>query len=299
MFREMLLMFGLMLLMFQMISCEDQTCRLNKAEICYAALGHKLSLQMVPESRHYDARIQHLITGNRTVDPSCRIINDMMKKGKNCDLYMNRSNVMISNGAVIINHVIREDSGRYTLQLIDSIGSETHAELQVNVEAPIGSVKVSVNCSSGERRVFCSSDGDELIFSWTLNGLPQTEGNEIFVLDDKTSGNISCGVKNHVSRGEKSITLNYCTESTTVSVTSSLTNSTLVSTYGTSLSDSNLTSTQTPGELFSLLADSVPVVFVTVWILQMMILLFLLGGFHIYIRNTHTSGGKLEEETSL
>ncbi|KAA0709842.1 hypothetical protein E1301_Tti023461 [Triplophysa tibetana] len=115
-----------------------------------------------------------------------------------------------------------------------------------NHSSPIGSVKVSVNCSSGERRVFCSSDGDELIFSWTLNGLPQTEGNEIFVLDDKTSGNISCGVKNHVSRGEKSITLNYCTESTTVSVTSSLTNSTLVSTYGTSLSDSNLTSTQTP-----------------------------------------------------
>ncbi|KAA0709840.1 hypothetical protein E1301_Tti023463 [Triplophysa tibetana] len=136
MFREMLLMFGLMLLMFQMISCEDQTCRFNQTEICYAVLGHKLSLQMVPESRHYDAQIQHLITGNRTVDPSCRIINDMMKKGKSCDLYMNRSDVTFSNGAVIINHVIREDSGRYTLQLIDSTGSETHAELQVNVKDP-------------------------------------------------------------------------------------------------------------------------------------------------------------------
>ncbi|XP_056626267.1 uncharacterized protein LOC130438386 isoform X2 [Triplophysa dalaica] len=226
----MLLMFGLMLLMFQMISCEDQMCRFNQTEICYAVLGHKLSLQMVLDPQHYEATLKHHKTGDKTVDPTCKIKNDTIKENT-CDLYKSRSDVMIINGTVIINHVIREDSGRYTLVLTDSTGSETSAELQMNVEAPIGSVKVSVDCRSGERRVFCSSDGDELIFSWTLNGLPHSDGNDTIVLDDETSGNISCGVKNHVSRGEKSITLNYCTESTTVSVTSALTNSTLVSAY--------------------------------------------------------------------
>ncbi|XP_056626146.1 uncharacterized protein si:zfos-741a10.3 [Triplophysa dalaica] len=135
MFREMLLMFGLMLLMFQMISCEDQMCRFNQTEICYAVLGHKLSLQMVLDPQHYDATLKHLKTGNKTVDPTCRIKNDKIKENM-CDLYKSRSDVMISNGAVIINHVIREDSGRYTLVLTDSTGSETSAELQMNVKGP-------------------------------------------------------------------------------------------------------------------------------------------------------------------
>lgn len=255
MFREMLLMFGLMLLMVQMISCVDQICRFGQTEICYVSLGHKLSLQMVLDSQQYDATLKHHKTGDTKVDPVCKIKNDKKSSVSSCDLYNNRSDVMISNGSVIIKRVMREDSGTYTLKLIDSTGAETSQELQVNVEAPIGSVNVSINCTSGKRRVFCSSDGDELIFNWTLNGAPQTERNNWIHLDDETSGNISCSVKNNVSHEEKSIILHYCTESTTVSVTShvtsTLTNSTLASGHGTSLSDSNLTCTQTSGELSS------------------------------------------------
>ncbi|XP_057183115.1 uncharacterized protein si:zfos-741a10.3 [Triplophysa rosa] len=131
--REMLVMFGLMLLMLQMISCVDQTCRFNQTEICYAALGHKLSLQMVPDSQHYDATLKHHKTGDTTVDPTCKIKNDTIKR---CDLYVIRSDVLITNGAVIINGVIREDSGKYTLDLYDSTGSVTYKELHVNVEVP-------------------------------------------------------------------------------------------------------------------------------------------------------------------
>ncbi|XP_057183129.1 uncharacterized protein LOC130549808 isoform X5 [Triplophysa rosa] len=220
--REMLVMFGLLLLMLQMISCVDQTCRFNQTEICYAALGHKLSLQMVPDSQHYDATLKHHKTGDTTVDPT----------------------------------------------------------------SPIGSVKVSVNCTSGERRVFCSSDGDELIFSWTLNGLPQTEGNDSIGLDDETSGNISCGVKNHVSHGEKSIPLNYCTGSTTVSVTSALTNSTPASAHGTSLSDSNLTCTQTSEELSSLW-KFLPVGLIVLGCVTGILVVLFITVYHIYKRKKH------------
>ncbi|XP_057183126.1 uncharacterized protein LOC130549808 isoform X2 [Triplophysa rosa] len=281
--REMLVMFGLLLLMLQMISCVDQTCRFNQTEICYAALGHKLSLQMVPDSQHYDATLKHHKTGDTTVDPTCKIKNDTIKR---CDLYVSRSDVLITNGAVITNGVIREDSGKYTLDLYDSTGSVTYKELHVNVEAPIGSVKVSVNCTSGERRVFCSSDGDELIFSWTLNGLPQTEGNDSIGLDDETSGNISCGVKNHVSHGEKSIPLNYCTGSTTVSVTSALTNSTPASAHGTSLSDSNLTCTQTSEELSSLW-KFLPVGLIVLGCVTGILVVLFITVYHIYKRKKH------------
>ncbi len=54
--------------------------------------------------------------------------------------------------------------------------------------APIGSVEVSIICSSsGVMGVFCSSDGDPLM-----------------------DGNISCSLKNHVSHEEKTIRLKPC-----------------------------------------------------------------------------------------
>ncbi|XP_052010670.1 uncharacterized protein LOC127663205 [Xyrauchen texanus] len=195
-------------------NCVEMFCRFNQTDPCYAALGHKLYLQMVT-----DTRDQHLC-------------------------------------------VIRTDSGTYTLVLYNSYGSITHdVYLPVIVEAPIGSVEVSINCSSsGEKRASCSSEGDQLNFRWTLNGQELEDRNNIIHLDEETSGNIICTVNNHVSRGQKNISVNRC-----------------------------------PVEC------SVSVVFVVVWSLEMMLLLTLLGGFHIYIRycSTHTSGRKQEEEITL
>ncbi|KAK9963806.1 hypothetical protein ABG768_006968 [Culter alburnus] len=236
------LIFGLMLL--KTAACLEVNCSFNQSDPCYTALGHKLNLLMVDTSR-YDLKILKIINFNSD-DPVCRVKNDMMKE---CDLFNKRPEVSVINGILIINGVIRADSGTYRLILEDSYGRETSRDLQVIVEAPIGSVEVSIICSSsGVMRASCSSDGDPLLFSWTLNGDPLMDGN-IIDLDEGTDGNISCSVKNHVSHQQKTVSVKHCPES---------------------------------------------VVFVLVWCFQMMFLLGLLGGFHIYMR--HTSGKKQEDQ---
>ncbi|XP_026135240.1 uncharacterized protein LOC113113341 [Carassius auratus] len=218
----MMLIFGLMLL--QTAACLDRFCWFGQSDPCYTALGHKLNLMMVQDASKYDLKIKKRIN-NTADDPVCRVKNGRMRETE-CDLYNNRPEVTVINGSVIINRVIRTDSGNYRLTLESSDGTETSRDLQVIVEAPIGSVNVSVNCSSsGVMRVFCSSDGDQLLYSWTLNGDPLKDGNSSIDLDEGTEGNISCSVKNHVSHAQKTIRLKPCPEPTTAAVTSSATSS--------------------------------------------------------------------------
>ncbi|XP_016113360.1 uncharacterized protein [Sinocyclocheilus grahami] len=224
----------------------DRFCRFDQSDPCYAALGHKLNLLMVLDASKYYRELRKRM--DNTADyPVCLLINDMMR---NCDLYNNRPEVTVINGTLIINRVNSADSGNYKLYFPDSWYSE---DLQVIVEAPIGSVEVSINCSSsGVMRVSCSSEGDPLLYSWTLNGGPLMDGNSSIDLDEGTDGDISCSVKNHVSHAQNTIRLKPCA------------------------------------------VCSVSVVFVLVWCLQLMVLLGLLGGFHIYMR--HTSGKKQEDQ---
>ncbi|XP_016109467.1 uncharacterized protein [Sinocyclocheilus grahami] len=206
-FREMLLIFGLMLLLQTACACLDRFCWLNQTDPCYAALGHKLNLLMALNTS--DMKIQKRISNNSTTDPVCRVKYGRMR---DCDLYSNRPEVTVINGTLIINRVIRADSGNYTLKLDHrSDGSETSTDLQVNVEAPVGSVEVSIRCSSsGAMRASCSSEGDQLLYSWTLNGDPLMDGNPSTDLDEGTDGSISCSVKNHVSHGQTAISLKPC-----------------------------------------------------------------------------------------
>ncbi|KAK2891359.1 hypothetical protein Q8A67_014002 [Cirrhinus molitorella] len=136
---------------------------------------------------------------------------------------------------------------------------------------PIGSVEVSIICSSsGVMRVSCSSEGDLLLYSWTLNGDPLMDGNSSIDLDEETDGDISCSVKNHVSHMQKTIRVKPCSGATIAPATSSLTSAVTISTHT------------------SECVCSVSVEYVLVWCFQLMVLLGLLGGFHIYMR--HTSG---------
>ncbi|XP_058653824.1 uncharacterized protein LOC131553285 [Onychostoma macrolepis] len=267
----MMLIFGLMLLL-QTAACLDQFCRFGQSDPCYAALGHKLNLLMVLNTSKYDLKIIKRINNTKD-DPVCRVKYGRMRMSE-CDLYNNRPEVTVINGTLIINRVIRADSGNYTLTLDRSDGTVTSGDLQVIVEAPIGSVEVSSICSSsGVMRVFCSSEGDQLLYSWTLNGDPLMDGNSSIDLDEGTDGNISCSVKNHVSHAQKTIRAKPCPGANTATVTSSVTSAVT-------------SSTQT--------SECVSVVFVLVWCFQLMVLLGLLGAFHIYMR--HTSGEKQEDQ---
>ncbi|XP_043089115.1 uncharacterized protein LOC122335352 [Puntigrus tetrazona] len=225
----------------------DWFCSFDQYGPCYTALGDKLNL-MLDASKH-DLKIQKRINNTRD-DPVCRVKKGRMKMTE-CDLYNNRTEVTVINGTLIVNPVIRTDSGNYILTVYNSDGSEISRDLQVIVEAPIGSVEVSITCSSsGVMRVSCSSEGDQLLYSWTLNGDPLKDGNSSIDLDERSDGDISCSVKNHVSHAQNTTRLKPC--------------------------------------------SSLSLVFVLVWCLQLMVLLGLLGAFHIYMR--HTSGKKQEDQ---
>ncbi|XP_056626027.1 pregnancy-specific glycoprotein 22-like isoform X2 [Triplophysa dalaica] len=266
-------------------------CRFNQTEICYAVLGHKLSLQMDPESQRYDATLKHHKTGNKTVDPTCKIKNDKIKENT-CDLYKSRSDVMISNGAVIINHVIREDSGRYTIVLTDSTGSETSAELQMNVKGE------DQMCRFNQTEICYAVLGHKL----SLQMDPESQHYDAYIQHLKTGDRTvdpTCKIKNDKIK-ENTCDL-YKSRSDVMIINGTVIINNVIredsGRYTIVLTDS--TGSETSAELQMNVKDSGSVVFVIVWSLQMMILLLLLGGFHIYIRNTHTSGGKLEEDTAL
>ncbi len=110
----------------------DQFCRFNQSDPCYAALGHKLNLLMVLDASKYDLKIIKRINNTKD-DPVCRVRNGRMRMNE-CDLYNNRPEVTVINGTLIINRVIRADSGNYRLTLDHSDGSETSRDLQVIVE---------------------------------------------------------------------------------------------------------------------------------------------------------------------
>ncbi len=110
----------------------DQFCRFNQSDQCYAALGHKLNLLMVLDASKYDLKIVKRINNNQH-DPACRVKNGVIKT-RECDLYNNRLEETVINGTLVINRVIRADSGNYTLTLGHSDGSETSRDLQVIVE---------------------------------------------------------------------------------------------------------------------------------------------------------------------
>ncbi|XP_043089175.1 si:zfos-741a10.3 [Puntigrus tetrazona] len=127
-----MLIFGLMLLL-PTAACLDRFCSFDQSDPCYTALGDKLNLLMVNASK-YDLKIQKR-TNNPQDDPVCRVRNGTMKRSE-CDLYRNRPEVTVINGTLIINPVIRTDSGNYRLTVYNSDGSETSRDLQVIVEAP-------------------------------------------------------------------------------------------------------------------------------------------------------------------
>ncbi|KAF5893324.1 uncharacterized protein DAT39_016958, partial [Clarias magur] len=159
---------------------------------------------------------------------------------------------------MILTSAESNDSGTYTLHTFESNGKNTGIYgLQLNIEAPVSAVKVSYSCSSpGVMKVSCSADGDNLRFKWTsdLNTLSHPEnGTGTLILDNDHHGTIACYVENHVSHDHIITELLPCPESTTVSSFAALSGDFLV--------------------------------FVSVWLFEIIILLsLLLGALYIFPR---------------
>ncbi|XP_052430505.1 uncharacterized protein LOC127971503 isoform X4 [Carassius gibelio] len=204
----MMLIFGPMLMLVQTAACLDQLCTIDQRysfKQCYAALGHKLSLQMNLNPSYTDLYLYKTLNDGSRLD----VFSITDNKEHKYESIRNRSEFFFDNMTLTINNVIRADSGNYTTDVID-IDMIISSDLQVIVEAPIGSLEVSIICSSNQTSVFCSSEGDQLLYSWTLNGDPLMDGNSSIDLDEGTDGDISCSVKNHVSHAQKTIRLKPC-----------------------------------------------------------------------------------------
>ncbi|KAG9263790.1 hypothetical protein AMEX_G21929, partial [Astyanax mexicanus] len=222
----------------------DDRCRSDQSCVFYGAVGRPLYLQLPKEDY---LQLKKINSGTTS---------DVVFLYRNKKIRINhldqRWEFNNETKTMIITRAEKEDSGRYRLDSFNSTGFNTGPySLHLIIEAGVSSVKMTNSCFSiTERKVHCSSDGDQIQFSWTLDGIPHnqnlTDGNQTLLLGERSTGNFTCTVKNHVSNGSATVIIEPCPEALLL--------------------------------WFSL------EMFVLVWVLEIIVLLALLGGFHIYGR---------------
>ncbi|KAM9741212.1 uncharacterized protein ACNS7B_012393 isoform 4-T4 [Menidia menidia] len=179
---------------------------------CYGALGGSVVLQLMDnasEITRYDWKKNTLVILKWRNNA---IVSNTMEQ---------RSNFFPSNGTLVINNLIGNDRGEYTLQIYNSKGHEAgRRTLQLTVQAPVSSVQLLSEClSQGEMKVSCSSEGgDGPQYSWTLDGRTLTDSellsgsNETnnITLKQNVSGLLVCSAKNHISSVSKEKDISTC-----------------------------------------------------------------------------------------
>ncbi|KAI4891846.1 hypothetical protein NFI96_029012, partial [Prochilodus magdalenae] len=191
-------------------------CRFNQTDPCYGAVGHPLYLQLEPEDELTLKKTSDLII--------LKVINK--KVTQNHPDYL-RWQFVPDNRSVIINRTEKRDSGSYTLETYDSGGvARGRYLLQLVTEGVVSSVKVTYSCSSIEkRRVYCSSDGENVHYNWTFSGTLHTDQpadeNQTLLLDKDAVGSVTCYAQNHVSQEHKTIKLDPCPDMLLIAMGSS------------------------------------------------------------------------------
>ncbi|XP_052005478.1 uncharacterized protein LOC127659618 [Xyrauchen texanus] len=139
----MLFIFGLLLLLIPTHTCVEMFCRFNQTDPCYTSLGHKLNLQMVMNTRNVELKFKK--GTDSTGDPVFTVKNNQLMENIKYESIRNRSVFIFNKGTLIINSVIRSDSGTYRLEIYDLIGTQTHAvNLTVIVEVSPGEISLIV-----------------------------------------------------------------------------------------------------------------------------------------------------------
>ncbi len=104
----------------------DQLYSINP---CYAALGHKLNLQMELNPLKQDLHLFKTLNDGSTLE----VFSTNKNKEHKHESIRNRSEFFFDNMTLIINNVIKADSGTYTSYVIE-MDMVMSSELQVNVE---------------------------------------------------------------------------------------------------------------------------------------------------------------------
>ncbi|KAL7861119.1 hypothetical protein AOLI_G00174680 [Acnodon oligacanthus] len=195
----------------------NPVCRFTQSDPCYGAVGRPLYLQLESEDQ---LDLKKNISGASTY----------IFKYKKHKITQNHSDYprwefVTNNSTMIISSAEKSDSGRYFLDTFDSKGNtKGNFNLQLVIEAVVSSVTVTDNCLSIEKRkVYCSSDGENVHYNWTLPHTHQlADGNQTLLLEKEARGSVTCHAQNHVSHEHKAIDLKQCPDPTTVTPTTSL-----------------------------------------------------------------------------
>ncbi|XP_037400497.1 uncharacterized protein LOC108414420 isoform X1 [Pygocentrus nattereri] len=180
----------------------NPVCRFNQSDPCYGAVGRTLYLQLTPEELLF---LKKNISGTSTY--ISRFLNHKIRQ--NHSDYP-RWEYVADNRTIIISSAEKRDSGRYTLDTFDSAGRYRGVyHLQLVIEAVVSSMEVTYDCFFSEKRkVYCSSDGENVRYSWTLSHTHQlADGNQTLLLDREA---VTCYAQNHVSIAHKTIELHQC-----------------------------------------------------------------------------------------
>nr|XP_046267468.1 uncharacterized protein LOC124071079 [Scatophagus argus] len=208
---------------------ESMECNLSGsigAQQCFGALGKPL--------------IFHLpINGTKTIlkNKTHTILNAVVNSHGE---YISQS-ALSANGTFMLNAARRTDSGDYQLKAYTTEGKLLRdINMHLEIQAPVSKPAVSQTCLSPEQMIIrCSSEGDEVEFTLTLDGLlpVQTRGHSqsqtnwtanmkplagseaehkassskvTISLHGQLTGSLKCHVGNKVSRDETVVHLTSC-----------------------------------------------------------------------------------------
>ncbi|XP_076143264.1 uncharacterized protein LOC143125565 isoform X3 [Alosa pseudoharengus] len=248
--------------LMELCSGLDSICDVTQNAACYGALGGPVYLQLIEDTRGCELKIYRENKRAFTFRKTKPGFHDEF----NTPSVLQRWQFVPDNGTMIINPAERRDAGTYRVVIYASTGTSVGQHtVQLTIEAPVSDMDLSISCSAnGERSVRCSSNGDSIQYSWSLDGRPLGEtdadvssDNQTLLLRGDVTGQLTCSVRNHVS------------------------------------------STHTTPLLFGCSGGISPV-FISVWLAEIIIFTSLLvGGYYLYIRNrtSHTPGGGADAVT--
>ncbi|KAL7849849.1 hypothetical protein SRHO_G00191980 [Serrasalmus rhombeus] len=256
----MLVIFGILVISTQVstgLLSMNPVCRFTQSDPCYGAVGRPLYLQLPSED-------QLVLKMSNSGTFSILILKFKNQRATKHHSDYPRWEFVTDKRTMVISSAEKRDSGKYKLESFDSFGrSKGMYFLQLIIEAVVSSVTVTDSCSSKDKRdVYCSSDGDNVHYNWTFLHTHQlADGNQTLLLDKEAHGSVTCYAQNHVSHGKKTIELRQCSET------------------------SHIMSTMDMGCGQMTFLDTSFLVFVSVWLFEVIVLLSLLvGAFYIYTR---------------
>ncbi|XP_062380793.1 uncharacterized protein LOC134068976 [Sardina pilchardus] len=175
-------------------------CDISKKVTCYGILGEPLHLQMncsfACEITFYKEKKVLLTYKNSKMSFNPGMLSPSADQ---------RWNFREDSKSMIINYTDSSDSGVYRVEIHDENGKLHSHTPRVIIEAPVASVSLTFMCHRGERKAICTSKGDSLQYSWSLDGVlinQTTDDDHTIILREQEERNLTCTVTNHVSRGD-------------------------------------------------------------------------------------------------